>query len=121
MNVLSALNMLYEGLPGDPSDGVPDVTTIVELTDLILYYDYDESLTLPSSVQPEFDFNGDGNIDIMDLIILTQIVLNNTQTPLSTQRKIQSSLEKVRNHSRKELSTEERQLIQVHLNKLRKK
>ena len=121
INVLNALNMLYEGLPGEPNEGEPDVTDIVELTDLILNYDYDESLTLPASVRPEFDLNGDGNIDIYDLVMLIRIVVDNPRTPTSSKKQIEYSLKQIRRKSPKKLSTEEIQLLQSNLTRIRKK
>ena len=56
-----------EVLPGDVNDdGVVNILDIVQLANMILSDDYQESA----------DLNGDGNLNILDVVQLVNIILN---------------------------------------------
>ena len=62
-----ALSEPYEPLPGDVNDdGTVNILDIVQLANMILSDDYQESA----------DLNGDGNLNILDIVQLVNIILN---------------------------------------------
>ena len=61
-----ALSEPYEPLPGDVNDdGTVNILDIVQLANMILSDDYQESA----------DLNGDGNLNILDIVQLVNIIL----------------------------------------------
>ena len=61
-----ALSEPYEPLPGDVNDdGTVNILDIVQLANMILSDDYQESA----------DLNGDGNLNILDIVQLINIIL----------------------------------------------
>jgi len=62
-----ALPEPYEPLPGDVNDdGTVNILDIVQLTNMILSDDYQESA----------DLNGDGIVNVQDIILLVNIILS---------------------------------------------